>query len=189
MSKLIESVGTDEIYTIDTHRHRVLKSSDVFTIPMHNLSAMPLLAEYVGKTGALKKPLVIGPDAEAEQWAKVAAEKLGTDYDVFEKERLGDDHVDVRPRKASTKDRDVLIVDDIISTGGTIMEAVKVLLSQGANRIDVACTHPILAGGALSKIYEAGAQSVIGTDTVPSPISYVSVAPLIVEHVRKAGLT
>jgi ribose-phosphate pyrophosphokinase len=186
--KLIESVGTDEIYTIDTHQHRMLKSADVFHISSHNLSAMPLLADYIIKTGALKKPLVIGPDAEAEQWAKIAAERLGTDYDVFEKKRLGDDHVDVRPRKASAKDREVLIVDDIISTGGTIVEALRILFSQGAKRIDVACTHPILAGGALNKIYEAGAQNVIGTDTVPSPISYVSVAPLIAEYVRKAGL-
>lgn len=187
--KLVESVGTDEVYTIDTHQHRVLKSSDVFSIPSHNLSAMPLLADYISKTGGLKKPLVIGPDAEAEQWAKIAAERMGADYDVFEKKRLGDENVEVRPRKVSTKDRDVLIVDDIISTGGTIVEALKTLFSQGAKRIEVACTHPILVSGALSKIYEAGAQNVIGTDTVPSPISYVSVAPLITEHVRKAGLT
>jgi ribose-phosphate pyrophosphokinase len=187
--KLLESVGTDEVYTIDTHQHRVLKSTDVFSIPSHNLTAMPLLADYISKSGALKKPLVIGPDTEAEQWAKIAADRLGTDYDIFEKKRLGDEHVEVRPRKASAKDRDVLIVDDIISTGGTIVEALKILFSQGAKRIDVACTHPILASGALSKIYEAGAQTVIGTDTVPSPISYVSVAPLITEQVRKAGLS
>jgi len=186
--KLLESVGTDEVYTIDTHQHRVLKSSDVFRIPSHNLTAMPLLADYISKSGVLKKPLVIGPDMEAERWAKIAAERLGTDYDIFEKKRLADEDVELRPRKASAKDRDVLIVDDIISTGGTIVEALKILFSQGAKRIDVACTHPILASGALSKIYEAGAQTVVGTDTVPSPISYVSVAPLITEQVRKAGL-
>jgi len=186
--KLLESVGTDEVYTIDTHQHRVLKSSDVLSIPSHNLTAMPLLADYISKSGVLKKPLVIGPDMEAERWAKIAAERLGTDYDIFEKKRLADEDVELRPRKASAKDRDVLIVDDIISTGGTIVEALKILFSQGAKRIDVACTHPILASGALSKIYEAGAQTVVGTDTVPSPISYVSVAPLITEQVRKAGL-
>lgn len=188
VSKLVESVGTDELYTIDMHQHRVLKSSDAFKIPSHNLSAMPLLADYVKKTKALQKPLVIGPDAEAEQWAKLAAEGLGTDYDVFEKKRLGDERVDIRPRKASANGRDVLVVDDIISTGGTIVEALKILFSQGARKINVACTHPILAAGALAKIYEAGAQNVVGTDTVPSPISYVSVAPLIAEHVKKAGL-
>lgn len=187
VSKLIESVGTDEIYTIDMHQHRALKSSDVFKIPCHNLSAIPLLADYVEKAGNLKRPLIIGPDAEAEQWARLAAEKLHTDYDVFEKKRLGSESVQIRPRKADAKNRDVLIVDDIISTGGTIVEALKILFSQGATKIDVACTHPILVGGALAKIYETGAQNVVGTDTVASPVSYVSVAPLIAQQIRKEG--
>jgi len=185
VSKLIESVGTDEINTIDMHQHRVLNSSEIFSIPSHNLSAMPLLADYVKKSGKLEKPLVIGPDAEAEQWAKIAADHLGSDYDVFEKKRLGDDHVEIRPRRASARGRDVLIVDDIISTGGTIVEAVKILQSQGARRIEVACTHPILSEGALTRIRETGLQDVIGTDTVPSPISHVTVAPLIADQVRK----
>jgi ribose-phosphate pyrophosphokinase len=187
VTKLIEGVGTDEIYTIDMHQHRVLKSSEVFNIPSHNLSAMPLLADYVEKAGTLHKPLVIGPDVEAEQWARLAAERLHTDYDVFEKKRLGAEKVQIRPRKANAKDRDVLIVDDIISTGGTIVEAVKILLAQGAKKVDVACTHPLLMGDALERIYETGAENVIGTDTVQSPVSYVSVAPLIVEQVKKEG--
>jgi len=187
VSKLIESVGTDEIYTIDMHQHRVLKSSEVFGIPSHNLSAMPFLAEHISKLGKLQNPLVIGPDAEAEQWAKLAAEHLRTDFDVFTKTRLGDAKVEIRPRKSNANGRDVLIVDDIISTGGTIVEAVKILHGQGAKRIQVACTHPILAPGALEKIKESGVEDVIGTDAVPSPISVVSVAPLIAEHIRTNG--
>jgi len=101
------------------------------------------------------------------------------------KKRLGDSHVEVRPREANASGRDVLIVDDIISTGGTIVEAVRILQSQGARRIQVACTHPILAPGALEKIKETGVQDVVATDTVPSPISHVSVAPLIAEHVKE----
>jgi len=189
VSKLIESVGTDEIYTIDMHQHRVIRSSDVFRIPSHNLSAMPLLADYMRSIYNKRKPLVIGPDAEAEQWAKLAADRLQSDYDVFEKKRLGPDKVEIRPRKSNARDRDILIVDDIISTGGTIVEAMKVLLSQEAKSVSVACTHPLLVSGALMKIRDAGAENVVGTDTVPSPISYVSVAPLIAEQVRKAGLT
>ena len=185
VTKLIECVGTDEIFTIDMHQHRVLKSSEVFKIPSHNLSAMRLIADYVQKHGKLEHPLVIGPDAEAEQWAKIAADRLHTDYDVFLKKRLGDAHVEVRPREANANGRDVLIVDDIISTGGTIVEAVRILQSQGARRIQVACTHPILAPGALEKIKETGVQDVVATDTVPSPISHVSVAPLIAEHVKE----
>jgi ribose-phosphate pyrophosphokinase len=187
VGKLIESVGTDEICTIDMHQHRVLKSSEVFKIPSYNLSAMPLLADYVKKSGKLENPLVIGPDAEAEQWAKSAAERLGTDYDVFEKKRFGDTHVEVRPRKANAAARDVLIVDDIISTGGTIVEAAKILRSQGARHLQVACTHAILAKGAIEKIKAAGVQDVIGTDTVPGPISYVSVAPIIADQVKKTS--
>jgi ribose-phosphate pyrophosphokinase len=187
VSKLIESVGTDEIYTIDMHQHRVLRSSEVFRIPSYNLSAMPYLAEHIQKLGKLHNPLVIGPDAEAEQWAKLAAEQLHTDYDVFTKTRLGDAKVEVRPRRSNASGRDVLIVDDIISTGGTIVEAVKILRGQGANHIQVACTHPILAPGALEKIKDTGVEDVIGTDTVPSPISVVTVAPLIAHHVRKSS--
>jgi ribose-phosphate pyrophosphokinase len=187
VTKLIEGIGTDEIYTIDIHKHRVLKASEVFNIPSRNLSAMPLLADYVEKTGTLENPLVIGPDLEAEQWAKLAAERLHTDYDVFEKKRLGAEKVQVRPRKADARGRDVLIVDDIISTGGTVVEALKVLVAQGAKKIDVACTHPLLMGQALERIYEKGAENVIGTDTVQSAVSYVSVAPLIVEQVKKEG--
>ena len=185
VSKLIQSVGTDEIFTIDMHQHRVVKSSEVFGIPSHNLSAMQLLADYVRKEGKLTNPLVIGPDVEAEQWAKLAAESLNTEYDVFEKKRFGDSKVEIRPRRSSAKDRDVLIVDDIISTGGTIIEASKILFSQGARRIEVACTHPILASDALSRILAIGVVNVVGTDTVPCPISYVSVAPLISDNVRK----
>jgi ribose-phosphate pyrophosphokinase len=185
VSKLIEAVGTDEIFTIDMHQHRVLKSTDVFRIPSQNLSAMPLLADYVRKEGKLHNPLVIGPDAEAEQWAKLASETLGTDYDVFTKKRFAADKVEVSPRSANAKGRDILIVDDIVSTGGTIIEAARILHSQGANQIEVACTHPILATDALTRIKGAGVLNVIGTDTVPGPISYVSVAPLIAERIRK----
>jgi len=188
VSKLIETVGTDEIYTIDMHQHRVLRSADVFRIPSHNLSAMPLLANYVRNEGKLRNPLVIGPDAEAEQWAKLASETLGTDYDVFTKKRFAADKVEVTPRSANAKGRDILIVDDIISTGGTIIEAAGILHSQGANQIEVACTHPILATDALARIKTAGVLNVIGTDTVPGPISYVSVAPLIAEQIRKSAL-
>jgi len=183
--KLMENVGTDEFFTIDSHQHRVLKTSDVFSIPSHNLSAMPLLAEYMKKTANLERPLVIGPDVEAEQWAKLAAETLHSDYDVFEKKRLSSDKVEIRPKQANAKGRDVLIVDDIISTGGTIVEASKVLLRQGARKVDVACTHPILAKGAVEKIKSAGVKNLVGTDSIPSPISFVSVAPIIVEQIRR----
>jgi ribose-phosphate pyrophosphokinase len=184
VGKLIRSVGTDELFTIDMHQHRVLNSSEVFGIPSRDLSAMPLLADYVQATRELDHPLVIGPDVDAERWARLAASQLNTDYDVFEKKRLSSEKVEVKPRQKDAKGRDVLIVDDIISTGGTIVEATKVLFAQGARKVIVACTHPILAGNALERIRQAGAAQIIGTDTIPGPISFVSVAPLIAQTVR-----
>jgi ribose-phosphate pyrophosphokinase len=184
VGKLMKSVGTDEIFTIDMHQHRVLKSSEVFGITSHDLSAMPLLAEYAQTSGELDRPLVIGPDADAERWAKLAADRLKTDYDVFEKKRLSSEIVEIRPRKSNAKGRDVLIVDDIISTGGTIVQAAKILFGQGARKVVVGCTHPILAGDALEKIHQTGVAMIVGTDTIPGPISFVSVAPLIAQTVR-----
>lgn len=184
VTKLIEEVGTDEIYTVDTHLHRVEQLTEVFRIPAHNLTAVPLLAQYIKKNFELTDLIVIGPDEEAEQWAKVAAKELEAEYDVLEKERLGPSEVRIKTRELDVKNRDVVIVDDIISTGGTMVEAIKMLKEHGAKNIIAACTHPILVQNALTKIYQAGVLAVVGTDTVPSSISFVSVAPVIAEALR-----
>lgn len=185
VTKLIEDVGTAELFSVDMHQHRVERASDLFRIPAHNLTAAPLLAEYVKTETSLQKPIVIGPDEESEQWAFTAAKVLGADHDVLEKKRLGPEKVEITTRSLDVLGRDVLLIDDIISTGGTIIEASRILKGQGARRLIVACTHPILAHDALARIYESGAEIVVGTDTVPSPISYVSVAPLIADAIRK----
>lgn len=187
VTKLIEHAGTDEIYTIDMHLHRVPDISRIFKIPARNLSATLLLAKYVKENFTLKNPLVIGPDEEAQQWACMAAKELNTEYDILEKRRLGPEKVEIKPKELDARNRDIVIIDDIISTGGTILEAVRGLRKEGATNILVACTHPVLVENALAKIYQAGAYSVIGTDTIPSPISYVSVSPLIAEICRRRG--
>jgi len=184
VTKLIEDVGTSEVFSVDMHQHRVEHASDLFKIPVHNLTAAPLLAEYVSTTIPLHRPVVIGPDEESEQWVSAAAKVISADHDVLEKRRLGDENVEIRTKGLDVRDRDVLLIDDIISTGGTIVEASKILLTQGPRRVLVACTHPILAHDALAKIYASGAQTVVGTNTVPSPISFVSVAPLIASAIR-----
>jgi len=187
VTKFIESVGTNEVYTIDMHLHRFQDISKLFRIPAYNLSAFPALAEYIEKNFELKDPVVIGPDEESEQWAKKVAERLNLEYSVLEKQRLGPDKVEIKPKALNIKGKDVIIVDDIISTGGTIAEAVRAIRKEKACKIIVACTHPILVENALVKVYEAGADMVIGTDTVPSQISYVSVAPIIAKALKNKG--
>ena len=82
------------------------------------------------------------------------------------------------------KGKDVVIIDDIISSGGTMVEAIKLIKEAGANKIVIGCTHPVLSGKALSNIYNAGAEIVVGTDTVASQVSYVSVAPVIADAIK-----
>lgn len=176
VSKLIETVGTDQILTVDMHLHRVDDMRKIFKIPAKNLTAIPDIAHYIGANLSLQKPLIIGPDEEAEQWAKLAAEQLGTEYDVLEKKRLSSTEVEITTRELEVKNRDVVIIDDIISTGGTIAKTIETLKKKGAKKIVAACTHPVLVDNALKKIYNAGAYTVIGTTTIPSPISVVEIA-------------
>jgi ribose-phosphate pyrophosphokinase len=163
----------------------------VFKIPSTNVTVIPELARYVKQNVKLRNPAVIGPDEEAEQWAKVAAKELDAEYDILEKHRVSKredkkyGEVDIESRTFSLKGRDILIVDDIISTGGTIVKAIDILKKSGAEKIYVATCHPVLVENALMRIYEAGAEMVIGTDSIPSPISYVSVAPTVARAIRE----
>lgn len=185
VSRLIEAAGADHIFTIDSHRHRVIDQDRLTKVPLDDLTAMTELAKYVNSTFSLKDPAVIGPDAEAGAWAKIAADTLGIEYDALEKKRYDAETVEIKPRTLDVKNRDVLIVDDIISTGNTIIKAIDVLKKNGANDIYVACTHPLLVLNALVRIYKAGAIDVVGTDTVLSSISHVTVAPVIANAVKK----
>jgi len=182
--KLIEEAGTDRIITVDLHLHRFRKISQVFRIPAVNLSAMPLLAEYYGKRHGSRNTLVIGPDKESEQWAESVAKKLSTDYTVLEKERLGDREVEVSGNLC-VKGRSVVLVDDIISTGKTLMEVILRLKAEGASRIDALVTHALLVEDALPKLKRAGLSELIATDTVANPAAKVSVSPLIAEALTK----
>nr|MDO8080854.1 ribose-phosphate diphosphokinase [Candidatus Freyarchaeota archaeon] len=176
VSKIIETVGTDQLFTVDMHLHRVDDMSKIFNIPAENLTAIPDIAHYIGEHLPLEKPLIIGPDEEAEQWARTAAEHLETDYDVLEKKRISSTEVEITTRELDVKNRNVVIIDDIISTGGTIAKTIEALKKKGAKKIVAACTHPILVDNALKKIYNAGAYNVIGTTSIPSPISVVEIA-------------
>jgi ribose-phosphate pyrophosphokinase len=106
------------------------------------------------------------------------------DYDYLHKTRQTSTKVTMRPKRLDVSGRDVVIVDDIISTGGTVIEAIKVLKKQGARAIYVACTHPVLVGNSLQKIIAAGARKVMATDTIEHKISVISVAPVIAESIH-----
>jgi ribose-phosphate pyrophosphokinase len=176
------------VFTIDVHLQRVPSLKEVFKIPAINLTAVPQIAEYINRVFQPKNPIIIGPDDESEQWAKVAATKIKTDYAVLQKTRFSSTEVKVKVKAGegvNVKGRDAIIIDDIISTGNTIVEAANLVKQAGARKIYVGCTHPVLSLNALPLMYSNNIEGVVGTDTFAGPISFVSVAPVIAAGLKK----
>ena len=175
LAKIYSNI-VDKLITINPHETHI---KEFFTIPFIYGDAIPKLAEYV--KDKLENPIVLAPDKGALEFAKTASKILNAEYDYLEKTRLSPTEIQIAPKTLDAKDRDVLIIDDIISTGGTMATAVKLLKEQGAKKIIAACVHPVLIGDALNKLYSAGVEEVVGTDTYLSEVSKVSVAEVIVD--------
>jgi ribose-phosphate pyrophosphokinase len=173
-------IGTDEFYSINLHKDRIL---DFFNVPAKNLDASPILGEYF-KTYDIKSPVVIGPDRGAVDMAKSVAGILGGTADYLEKKRLGPGKVEMKPKTLSVKDKDVILVDDIIDSGGTMLMAGEMLKSQGALNVMVGCIHPVLTTNIVTKLFAAGAADVVATNTIPSQISFITVSSLIADAIK-----
>ena len=176
--ELIQSVGVDRLLTVNIHKEEVLER---FDISAESLSAMPLLAEYFLKRG-LAGAFSLAPDRGAVELVKETDAILKGGFGWLKKERdriTGEIKVEVE--ELEVRGRDVVVFDDIISTGGTIATSVRILKQQGARRVYAACVHALLIGGAEEKIISSGAEDIVGTDCVPGKRRVVSVAPLIAE--------
>lgn len=175
--KLLQDCGVDRIISVNAHNPEVLKS---FKIPVEDLSAIPLLAEYFKANGTTQKPVSLSLGKKGLSVAREADSILHGGFDYISTKRdVKTGKVTLEDKKLQVEDHDVVIFDDIISSGGTMAKAVNLVKEQGATRVYAACVHPLLIGDAEEKILENGAEDIIGTDTVPSPVSKVSTAPLI----------
>jgi ribose-phosphate pyrophosphokinase len=183
--KLLEDCGISKIISVNTHNPTLLKA---FKIPVEDLSAVPLLAEYFGTKGLVKNPLSLSLGKKALSVAKEADAILHGGFDfVSTKRDVRTGNVTLDERELLVKGRDVVVFDDIISSGGTMAKAVKLVKDQGAKKVYAACVHPLLIGDSQKIILENGAEEIIGTDCVPSPVSKVSVAPLIAKVLAQKG--
>jgi len=180
VSELLEACGATEIFSINLHEDGL---RNLFNIPAHNLSAMPLIAEYIEEH--LDDPVIIAPDKGALGFASEIAGILGCDSDHLEKTRISPDKVETRTKDLDVQGREAVIIDDIISTGGTIINASHILRQHGASKIVVSCVHPVLVEDALLRIFASGVDDVIATDTLQSDASTISVAPLIADFIGK----
>jgi len=182
---ILRTCGVDQIFTVNTHNPAVLES---FTIPVKNLSAIPLLAKYFRDQG-FEDVVSLSMGKKGLATAKEAANILKGTYSYVSTRRdRCTGKVCIEEKPLGVKDKVVVFFDDIISSGGTMIKAVAHAKKCGATKVYAACVHPLLIANAKEKIMQAGADEVIGTDTVPSPVSVVSVAPLIAKALIRGGI-
>lgn len=172
LAQLISSLA-DNVITIDPHKEHIL---DFFTIPAKSVSAISSLAHYLKDKNV---DLVLAPDHGAFNRAKKAAGILHCEVDYLEKTRIDGNTISIAPKKIDAKGKIVAIIDDIISTGGTMAEAIHQLHNQNVHLIYTACTHGLFAGNAIQKLKESGCEEIISTDTIETEFSTVSVSSVL----------
>jgi len=166
----------DRIVTVDAHLHRTPNIRSVFPgIEAQNLSAMPAIADALGADGLDPATVVIGPDAESEPWVRDLAARLGLQHTVARKMRQGDRSVDIDfADPALLCGRPALMVDDIVSSGTTLMVAARALRAIGATAVDAVVTHALFPAALVAAFADAGIRSIRSTDSVPHPTNAIT---------------
>ncbi len=175
----------DAVVTVDPHLHRIATLTEA--VPLARavaLSAAPLIGHFVAMRS--RDPMLVGPDAESAQWVHVAATQNSLPWTVCQKTRHGDTEVEVELPKDEISGRDIVLVDDVASSGQTLATAARALLAAGAARVDAVVTHAVLTAEAGPAMKAAGISEFWSTDTVPHESNVLSVVPLIAEALRPA---
>lgn len=182
LGKLFKGVGTSKIITVDIHSMIGFKH---FTIKTKNVSAIPDLVKYFKKL-SLKNPLVVSPDQGGKERAKEFAKEFDSEYIALEKKRdRKTGKVEIKTKHIDeVVGRDLILVDDMISTGGSIIKATQFLKKQKCKRVYVACTHALLMNDAEKKIKKSGVTCIISANTIPSKTSIVDISNTIAKAIK-----
>ncbi len=181
LGKLFKSAGASKIIVVDIHSLIGFKH---FSIKTKNVTAIPDLVKYFKKL-SLKNPLVVSPDQGGKERAKEFAKEFNSNYIALDKKRdKKTGKVKIKTKNTDeVKNRDLILVDDMISTGGSIIKAAQFLKKQKCKRIYVACTHALLMNNAEKKIKKAGVTSIISTNTIPGKTSKVDISKTIAKAI------
>lgn len=181
LGKLFKGAGASKIISVDIHSMIGFKH---FTIKTKNVSAIPELVQYFKKL-SLKNPLVVSPDQGGKERAKAFARELGSEYLALEKKRdRKTGKVQIKTRNlAEVINRDLILVDDMISTGGSIVKATQFLKKQKCKKVYVACTHALLMNDAEKRIKKAGVTKIISANTIPGKTSIVDISNTIAKAI------
>jgi len=189
IANFLETAGADRLLTVDLHAGQI---QGFFNIPVDELTALSLLANYF-KEKRIPNLTVVATDVGGAKGARRMADRLDAPLAIVEKRRLGNmERVEALTVIGDVKGRAVLIVDDEVLTGGTLVATADVVVDRGATEVYAAATHPILSGPAVERIEKAPIKELVFTDTIPVPpekklpnFTILSVAPLLGEAIRR----
>jgi len=177
--------GAQRIVTLDMHAAQI---QGFFDIPVDHLYARPVLLDAVVRLG-IESPVVVTPDVGGTKMARAYAKRLSADLAIVDKRRVSGSETVIENVIGDVEGRNCVIVDDMISTGGSITQAAETLKRNGAARVVIAVSHAVLCGPAVERIENAPVETVLVTDTIPlknkpSNLQVVSTAPLIAHAIR-----
>lgn len=188
VANLITTAGADRVLTMDLHAAQI---QGFFDIKVDHLFAAPVFVDYFTSKN-LKNLVVLSPDMGGIRRARAYANRVGASLAVIDKRRTGANKAEVLNVVGKVEGRQILIVDDMIDTGGTLIAAVKVLVKKGVQEIYASGTHPILSGNAYEMVDRSSLEELVVTDTIPlkrekarAKIKVLSVAPLLGEAIRR----
>ncbi|MEM6455073.1 MAG: ribose-phosphate pyrophosphokinase [Acidobacteriota bacterium] len=189
VADLVSNAGADRILTMDLHAAQI---QGFFNVPVDHLFAAPVLLDAIRDLD-IADLMIVSPDAGGVERARAIAKRLGADLAIVDKRRISPNQATVMHVIGNVAGRDVLIIDDIIDTAGTLTHTVEALKEKGADRVFAACIHAILSGPALQRIEESSLEQVLVTNTTPlrdkldacHKLRPFSVAPLLGEAIRR----
>ncbi|CAA6804343.1 MAG: Ribose-phosphate pyrophosphokinase (EC [uncultured Campylobacterales bacterium] len=186
VANLIEVAGVSRVITIDLHAGQI---QGFFDIPVDNLYGSVIFTDYI-KDKKLKNPIIASPDVGGVARARSFAKKLDLDMVIVDKRREEANQSEVMNIIGDVEGKDVILVDDMIDTAGTITKAADALKAQGATSVMACCTHPVLSGPAYERINQSSLDEMIVTDTIPltqtsEKIKVLSLAPTFAKVIRK----
>ena len=186
VADLLEAAGVDRVLALDLHAGQI---QGFFNIPVDHLFAAPVIIDYLGKKD-LRDPVIVSPDAGGVERARAIAKRLKAGLAIIDKRREGPNVAVVMHLIGEVEGKDVVVIDDMIDTAGTLIQAVSALEREGARRIIACGVHPVLSGPALDRIKSSPLEEVVVTNSIPVPkrgpqIAVLTVAPLLGEAIRR----
>ena len=190
IADLITAAGIDRILTMDLHAAQI---QGFFNIPVDNLYASPVLLDYVRTAYSFENLVIVSPDAGGVERARSFAKKLECSIAIIDKRREAANISQIMIVFGDVEHKDTIILDDMIDTGGTTIQAAEALKEKGAERVVAACTHAVLSDNAVDKVNNSVIEELIVTNTIPldskkercKKLTVLSIAPLIGEAIKR----